>query len=71
MLKFRWETQFQKTELGEIPQEWGVKKIKDLDSRKDVVKTGPFGSLLHASDYAKEGEEGIPLLLVKISITVK
>jgi len=30
MIKFRWETQFQKTELGEIPRGWEVKKIRDL-----------------------------------------
>jgi len=30
MLKFKWETEFQKTNVGEIPKEWTVKKIKDI-----------------------------------------
>ncbi|XOB63842.1 restriction endonuclease subunit S (plasmid) [Campylobacterota bacterium DY0563] len=30
MIKFRRETQFQKTEIGEIPREWEVKKVRDL-----------------------------------------
>jgi len=30
MLKFRWETEFKKTEIGEIPKEWEVKRIKEI-----------------------------------------
>jgi len=30
MLKFRWETEFKETEIGEIPREWEVCKIKDF-----------------------------------------
>ena len=35
MLKFRWETEFRKTEIGEIPKDWDVKRIEDLV--KDVI----------------------------------
>jgi len=27
MLKFRWETEFRETEIGEIPRDWGVRKL--------------------------------------------
>jgi len=43
-----------------IPEDWDAKKIHTL-GEKDVVLTGPFGSLLHSSDYASNG---VPLLLV-------
>jgi len=59
------KSKFKDTEIGMIPEDWEVKKIKEIDKSKDSVKTGPFGSLLHAYDYVKEGEEGVPLLLVK------
>ena len=42
--------------------DWSVMRIADLDSTKNTVKTGPFGSLLHSYDYANDG---VPLLLVK------
>lgn len=58
----RSKAKFKQTEIGKIPEEWEVKKISEIDTSKDTVLTGPFGSLLHARDYA---EEGIPLLLVK------
>ena len=29
-IKFRWETEFKETEIGEIPREWEVKKLGDL-----------------------------------------
>jgi len=29
MLKFRWETEFQKTEIGEIPREWEIDKLSN------------------------------------------
>ena len=29
MLKFRWETEFKETEIGEIPREWGIRKAID------------------------------------------
>ena len=30
MLKFRWETEFKETEIGEIPKDWEVRKIKEI-----------------------------------------
>ncbi len=30
MVKFRWETEFKKTEIGEIPWGWEVKRIKEI-----------------------------------------
>jgi type I restriction enzyme S subunit len=54
--------EFIETEIGRIPEDWDTKKICEIDSSKEAVQTGPFGSLLHAHDYA---EEGVPLLLVK------
>ncbi len=56
------KTKFKESETGSIPEDWKVKKICEIDSSKEAVQTGPFGSLLHAHDYA---EEGVPLLLVK------
>jgi type I restriction enzyme S subunit len=29
-MKFRWETEFEETEIGEIPKDWEVKKLGDL-----------------------------------------
>ena len=55
------EPKFKETEIGMIPEDWEVRTIAELGNPKEVVLTGPFGSLLHASDYA---EEGVPLLLV-------
>jgi len=30
MIKFKWETEFKQTEIGEVPGEWEVKKIKEV-----------------------------------------
>lgn len=30
MLKFKWETEFKQTEVGEIPKEWEVKKLGEI-----------------------------------------
>lgn len=47
--------------LGSSSDSWTC--LRDLiSSPRGAVQTGPFGSNLHASDYA---EHGIPLLLVK------
>lgn len=43
--------------LGEIPEHWGVKKIKHLlKKKKGALKTGPFGSQLKTSDLDDNGE---------------
>ena len=45
------ETKFKNTEIGEIPEDWEVRTINTFCS----VKTGPFGSMLHAEDYVAKG----------------
>jgi len=30
MVKFRWETEVKKTEIGQIPKEWEVKKLDEI-----------------------------------------
>lgn len=45
------ETKFKDTEIGKIPEEWEVRTINSFCS----VKTGPFGSMLHAEDYVAKG----------------
>lgn len=45
------ETKFKNTEIGMIPEEWEVRTINSFCS----VKTGPFGSMLHAEDYVAKG----------------
>lgn len=45
------ETRFKKTDIGKIPEDWEVKKLGNISN----IKTGPFGSALHASDYVLEG----------------
>lgn len=50
------------TIYGNVPSNWEIKKISELDQNKDCVQTGPFGSLLHSYDYQATGH---PLILVK------
>lgn len=45
------ETKFKDTEIGRIPDDWEVRTINSFCS----VKTGPFGSMLHAEDYVAKG----------------
>lgn len=42
---------YKKTEAGVIPEDWVIKELKEIAS----VKTGPFGSALHESDYVNDG----------------
>lgn len=41
------ETKFKQTELGPIPEDWNIYTLGTVSD----IKTGPFGSALHASDY--------------------
>ena len=41
MLKFRWETKFQKTEIGEIPKEWEIKKVEEI-AEKSILGSTPL-----------------------------
>ena len=43
------------TDVGVIPEEWHATKLSELA----ILKTGPFGSLLHKSDYCTDG---VPLV---------
>lgn len=49
-------TNFKKTELGEIPEEWKVVTIKEVTrDDKRAIKVGPFGSQLKKSEYVDSG----------------
>ena len=48
----------QETEIGPIPAHWRVMRLGEVAK----LRTGPFGSLLHASDYV---EGGIPFVMPK------
>ena len=51
------------TEVGEIPEHWEVEPLGDVLAKDGgSVQTGPFGSLLHASDYV---DSGIPVVMPK------
>ncbi len=49
---------YKMTEVGVIPGDWEVKKLKELST----VKTGPFGSALHEKDYV---QDGTPIITVE------
>src|SRR5579863_2333203 len=48
---------YKQTELGVIPKEWTVRTIGQFAT----IKTGPFGTLLKASEYSTDG---VPLISV-------
>jgi len=52
------KSSYKQTEVGAIPHDWEVKSVRELAQ----IKTGPFGTLLKASEYA--GAEGVPLISV-------
>ena len=48
--------QFKDSPLGQVPKVWEVLKVRDMLARHGGhVQTGPFGSQLHASEYAVSG----------------
>jgi type I restriction enzyme S subunit len=49
---------YKQTEVGVIPEDWEVKSVHEFAG----IKTGPFGTLLKASEYS-EGD-GVPLISV-------
>lgn len=49
---------YKQTEVGLIPEDWEVKALLELAT----IKTGPFGTLLKASEYS--GGDGVPLISV-------
>ena len=48
----------QQTEVGQIPKDWSVVSVSEIGK----ITTGPFGTLLKASEYS--GQEGVPLISV-------
>lgn len=50
------------SELGLVPEGWGLSTLKAVCVRQNGIQTGPFGSQLHKADYA---DEGVPLLMPK------
>jgi len=49
---------YKQTEVGVIPEDWDTKSVRELAQ----IKTGPFGTLLKASEYSDK--EGVPLISV-------
>ncbi len=49
---------YKQTEIGVIPEDWEVLSLGEIAS----VKTGPFGSVLHAEDYV---QSGTPIITVE------
>ena len=51
MIKFKWETEFKKTEIGEIPREWEAKSIGQI-TKKAIVG---FTPLRRIKEYWEKG----------------
>ena len=51
MLKFKWETEFKKTEIGEIPRDWEVKSIEQI-TKEAIVGSTP---LRRTKEYWEKG----------------
>jgi type I restriction enzyme S subunit len=49
-MKFRWETEFKETEIGEIPKEWEVKKLGDVLRSLESGSRPKGGSLAHTQN---------------------
>ncbi|MBI3183149.1 MAG: restriction endonuclease subunit S [Myxococcales bacterium] len=56
-------SEFEESELGEIPKRWRATTLgAEAERCGGVIQTGPFGSQLHASDYVPEG---VPVVMPK------
>lgn len=51
-------TRFRESEVSQIPIDWDVRPLSDIAD----IKTGPFGSALHESDYV---DDGTPIITVE------
>jgi type I restriction enzyme, S subunit len=49
---------YKQTEVGMIPEDWEMKSVHEFAA----IKTGPFGTLLKASEYSQG--DGVPLISV-------
>ena len=49
---------YKQTEVGVIPEDWSARAVNEFA----LIKTGPFGTLLKASEYSKS--DGVPLISV-------
>jgi len=47
-MKFRWETEFKETEIGEIPKDWEIKKLGDLLRSLESGNRPKGGILAHS-----------------------
>ena len=52
-------TGYKQTEVGVIPEEWTISSIKNVA----IIKTGPFGTMLKASEYSSQ-QKGVPVISV-------
>jgi type I restriction enzyme, S subunit len=48
-------TRFKKTEIGEIPQEWEVRRLEEVTLPKEGIRRGPFGGALKKEIFVNEG----------------
>lgn len=47
---------YKMTELGELPEDWDIKPIKEIvQNKKGAIKIGPFGSQLKLEDMVSKG----------------
>jgi len=51
---------YKETKVGWIPEEWENSNLLQIALQSGGIKTGPFGSQLHESDYV---ETGIPVIM--------
>ena len=58
MIKFKWETEFKKTEIGEIPREWEEKRVEEFYKLMYGITTSSKGygncRLLRMTDIGEE-----------------
>ena len=54
MLKMRQKSKFKQTEIGMIPEDWEVIKLKEALKKKGYIR-GPFGSALRRPELKSEG----------------
>jgi type I restriction enzyme, S subunit len=54
---------FEESALGLVPKGWGISTLgAQTSAHGGTIQTGPFGSQLHASDYA---DQGVPVAMPK------